>query len=164
MPSAIWDHKKYDTAEEIDPSLETFFGDTQYCFSSAQDSNKDSLIFKTSGKFSSALVNRSASNVLFREATLTKNMNFLSKQYCHLHSHLVELGQRQSVQQQYHFYHVYSGICNWQCLSSWLQMRCWFFTNNFHNKFHLRQVLWLAGISTLGMNLDKWLANILQKT
>ena len=40
-PTIIQDQKHNDTAEEIDPSLETTFGDTKYFFSSAQDPNEE---------------------------------------------------------------------------------------------------------------------------
>ena len=59
----IQDQKHNDTAEEIDPSLETTFGDTQYFFSSAQDPNEESSVYETSRKFACALVNRSVPTV-----------------------------------------------------------------------------------------------------
>jgi hypothetical protein len=43
--------------EEIDPSLEMSFGDTQYFFLSAQDPNEESLVNETSQKVACALVN-----------------------------------------------------------------------------------------------------------
>ncbi len=102
MPTAIQDKKQSDTAEEIEPSLEALFDDTQYFFSSAQNPNKDSLVIQTSHELASALVNRSHQLSLFEEISLPKKMIFLWKQYCHLHSRSVAVGQRQSMQQQYH--------------------------------------------------------------
>ena len=61
-PTIIQDRKHNDTAEEVDPSLEATFGDTQYFFSSAQDPTEESSVYKTS----CVLVNRSAPTVFVR--------------------------------------------------------------------------------------------------
>jgi len=61
-----------DSAEEIDPFLECTFGNTQYFFSSAQDPNEESSVFKTSRKFACALVNCSAPTVFVRGGNFAK--------------------------------------------------------------------------------------------
>ena len=71
-PTIIQDRKHNDTAEEVDPSLEATFGDTQYFFSSAQDPTDESSVYETSRKFACALVNRSAPTVLVRGGNFAK--------------------------------------------------------------------------------------------
>ena len=71
-PTIIQDQKHNDTAEEIDPSLETTFGDTQHFFSSAQDPNEESSVYETSRKFACELVNRSAPAVFVQGGNFAK--------------------------------------------------------------------------------------------
>ena len=73
----IQDQKHNDTAEEIDPSLETTFGDTQYFFSSARDPNEKSSVYETSRKFACALVNRSAPTVFVQGGNFAKEHELL---------------------------------------------------------------------------------------
>jgi hypothetical protein len=56
-PTIIQDRKHNDTAEEVDPSLEATFDDTQYFFSSAQNPTEESSVYEPSRKFACALVN-----------------------------------------------------------------------------------------------------------
>ena len=73
----IQDQKHNDTADEIYPSLETTFGDTQYFFSSAQDPNEESSVYQTSRKFACALVNRSAPTVFIQGGNFAKEHELL---------------------------------------------------------------------------------------
>ena len=73
----IQDQKHYDTAEKLDPSLDTTFSDTQYFFSSAQDPNEESSVYETSRKLSCASVNRSAPTVFVWGGNLTKEHELL---------------------------------------------------------------------------------------
>ena len=76
-PTIIQDQKHNDTAEEIDPALETSFGDTQYFFLSAQEPNEESSVYETSRKFPFALVNRSASTVFVHGGNFAKEHKLL---------------------------------------------------------------------------------------
>ena len=51
LPTIIQDLMNNDCAPEIDPELETSFGDAQYFFSSAQDPNEETSVYETSRKF-----------------------------------------------------------------------------------------------------------------
>ncbi len=47
-PTMFQDRKHNNTPEEIEQSLETTFGETQYFFSSAQDPTEESSVYETS--------------------------------------------------------------------------------------------------------------------
>ena len=76
-PTIVQDPTHNDTAEEIVLSLETTFGDTQYFFSSAQDPNEESSVYKTSRKFACALVNRSVPMVFVWGGNFAKEHKLL---------------------------------------------------------------------------------------
>ena len=73
----IQDQRHNDTEEEINPSLETILGDTQYFFTIAQDHNEESSVYETSRKFACALVNRSAPTVFIRGGNFAKEHELL---------------------------------------------------------------------------------------
>ena len=72
LPTIIQDHKNNDCPPEIDPELETSFGDTKYFFSSAQDPNEETLFLRHPGKISCALINHSAPTVFVHEGNFAK--------------------------------------------------------------------------------------------
>jgi hypothetical protein len=72
MPTIIQDSQNNDSAPEIDPDLETSFGDAQYFFSSAQDPDDETSVYETTRKFACALVNHSAPTVFVRGGNFGK--------------------------------------------------------------------------------------------
>jgi len=92
LPTITQDQKNNDCAEEINPSLETTFGDTQYFFLTCQDPNEESAVFEASQKYTCALVNRSTPAVLVRGGNIVKE-NELSE-YSLLHFHMVQVAQK----------------------------------------------------------------------